>query len=175
MPQKAGRNSLPVLGTHKAARFGDPQTEAHIRNKHKAQFQDERLLPDRPDRDFRWSDMPWSVLVDRNLVPVDWGVYGCMASRTFKVDTFQMGTRWIAESLGIKKKRAQASVVRLVKNGHVEVIRAAKGSAAPVYRLTSSIFAKRQKVIVSDKQGNRETTRHDLERKRELARKLRIA
>ena len=146
---------------------------AYIRKK--PETRDERLLQDRPDRDFRYSALPWSVIVDRKLEPVDWGVYACMAARAFKVDTLRMGTRWVAESLGIKKGRAQASIVRLVKRGHVNITEKARGSRPPVYRLTSTIFAKRQKVIVSDKQGNRETTRHDLERKRDLARKLRIA
>jgi len=150
-----------------------PQTTAHIRKKPKAR--DERLLPERPDRNFRWSEIPWSVLLDRKLEPIDVCVYGCMSSRTFKTDTFQMGTRWIAESLGINKKRTQGSIARLIERGHVKITEPAKGSRAPVYRLTSTVFAKRQKVIVSDRAGNRQTTRADLERKRELAQKLKAA
>jgi hypothetical protein len=143
----------------------------HTRKKPKAR--DERLLQDRPDKAFRYSALVWDVLTNRKLEPVDWGVYACLAARAFSSDTFQMGTRWIAGSLGIKKGRTQASIGRLIAQRHVEIVKPSCGSRPPVYRLISTVFAKRQKVILSEKHRNIETTRADIDRKLELSRKLR--
>ncbi len=159
--------SAEFVGPQNQPHCGSPKPPTKTRSMdkgktNKPKTRDERLLQDRPDKDFRWSALVWSVLVDRRLEPIDWGVFGCFGSREFKTDTFQLGTRWIADVLGVKKDRVQASIRRLVDAQHVEIVVPARGSRAPVYRLTSPVFAKRQKVIVQDKAGTRLTTRDRL-------------
>lgn len=159
--------SAKFVGPQTPPHCGSPKPPTKLRGMDKGKTikpktRDERLLQDRPDKDYRWSALAWSVLVDRRLEPIDWGVFGCFGSREFKSDTFQLGTRWIADVLGVKKERAQASIGRLVAAQHVEIVAKARGSRAPVYRLTSPVFSKRQKVIVQDKKGTRLTTRDRL-------------
>jgi DNA-binding MarR family transcriptional regulator len=115
------------------------------------------------------------VLVDRTLKPADCRVYACLSSRTFKGDSVSAGLRWIAESLGVSRMTVKRSVGRLAAAGHIEITAEGTGSRPPLYRLTSGVFAKRQKVIVSDGRGNREMTRAELDRRRELTLKLRTA
>jgi DNA-binding MarR family transcriptional regulator len=156
-------DSREFVGTQTGALCGAPNggtNGVHIRNKPKTP--DGRLLQDRPDKNYRWSAMVWAVLVDRSLEPVDWGVFACFGSREFKTDTFQLGSRWIAETLGIRKGRVQASIARLVKAQHVEIVVPAKGARPPLYRLTSPVFAHRQKVIVRTAKGNKMSTRDRL-------------
>lgn len=160
---KGGRMRGKLVGPQNPPHCGSPKpatNSKHIRNKPKTL--DERLLQDRPDKNYRWSALVWSVLVDRSLEPVDWGVFACFGSREFKTDTLQLGTRWIANVLGVKKDRVQDSIRRLVAAQHVEIVVERRGSRSPVYRLTSPVFAKRQKIIVQDKRGNRITTRDRL-------------
>lgn len=169
-------SSLKFAGPQTRALCGSPKQGTngpHIRKK--PLNPDERLLQDRSDKNARYSALVWAVLVDRTLEPIDWGVFSCLASRAFETDTMQMGSRWIAETLHIKKGRVQASIRRLLKGGHIEIVVAARGSRAAVYRLTSPVFSCRQKVIVSDVSGNHETTRYELDRRRELAKTLRTA
>lgn len=165
-----------LVGPQTGALCGSPNEGTngpHIRKK--PINPDDRLLQDRPDKNSRYSALIWSVLVDRALEPIDWGVFSCLASRAFETDTIQMASRWIADTLHIKKGRVQASFARLLAAGHIEIEVPARGSRAAVYRLTSPVFAKRQRVIVSDARGNRDTTRYELNRKIELAGKLRTA
>jgi len=152
--------------------YTEPRTlqGAHIRNKPKTR--DERFLRDRPDARQRYSAVPWALLEGKGLERIDLWVYCCISARAFKADTLQVGARWIAGCLKISTGRVSDSIKRLLKAGHVEIVEAGKGTRAAVYRLTSPVFAKRQKVIVSDRAGNRQTTRAELERKIELARKL---
>lgn len=161
------------VGPENRALCGSPNpgtNSAHIRKEPKNP--DERLLQDRPDKAERWSVIPWSVLVDEKLEAFDCRVYAALSSRAIDVDTFQIGTRWIAATLRAKKGRVQASMVRLISRGHVIVEIPARGSRAAVYRLPAPVFAKRQKVSLTDREGSRDTTRYELERKIELARKL---
>lgn len=151
----------PVNGT---------QTGVHIRNKPKTRT--EQSLRDRPDLKSRFSALPWTVLTDRNLKPMDWGVYCCLSARAFKGDSVSIGLRWIADSLGIGRMTAKRSLDRLLRAGHVEVRAEGSGSRASVYRLTSAVFAKRQRVILASKRGNLSTTRYDVDCLRERIGKI---
>jgi len=142
----------------------------------KPRTRNERLLQDRPDLKLRWSDCPWTLLVDgKRLERLDLWVYCCLASRDFKSDLVSVTWDWVAKVIECSRASVKRSIRRLVEAGHLEVLEPSRGSRPALFRITSSVFAKRQKVIVSDKHGNRMTTRQELERKRELAMKLRTA
>ena len=153
---------------------GEPQTGVRIRNKPKTR--DDRLLQDRPDLNRRWSDCPWTLLVDGDrLERLDVWVYCCLASRNFKSDLVSVSWDWVSKVVKCSRASVKRSIHRLVEAGHLEVLEPAKGSRPALFRITSSVFAKRQRVILSTGRRNVETTRAEIDRKQELGRKLRRA
>jgi len=144
-----------------------PQTGVHIRKKPKTR---ERLLSERPDRNERYSALVWLVLTDRRLKPLDWGVYACIASQAFETDTVQVATRWIAANLGSGSTTIKRGIARLTAAGHIAIIVQRRGNQAPIYRLTSPVFGKRQKIILEAGGKPNLTTRADIETLRERVR-----
>lgn len=116
----------------------------------------------------RYSSIPWSILSDPLLKPVDVRVYGVFAAVAFvrKCNVVKLSIRELATHAFATPRTVVCAVERLVLRSHLEVIKCGKGQATH-YKLVAKHFES-PTVILSDEVGVRETTRIKLE---ELRRK----
>ena len=152
---------------HSALPSGGSQSSGHIRYKPKTAA---IPLHKRADKARRYSALPWMVLTDTSLEHVDMLVYACLSANAFKGDTTRSAGRWISESVYVSQRTVSRSLKRLIKRGHVEIVVSARGNQAPIYRLTSPVFGKRQKIILEAGGKPNLTTRADIETLRERVR-----
>ncbi len=84
--------------------------------------------------------VPWQVAVDKRLKHSEVRVFILLAASRRGPDV-SIGTRRLAQSLGVGRETVRRSCAALVRCGYLEVDPATKRGRRARYRLTSPIFA----------------------------------
>jgi hypothetical protein len=95
-------------------------------------------LSESPKR-FTWfGKLPYTVLTNRALEPIDWGVYAVIALHARKCEPVMVGSRLIARILNV----SQMTVVRSLKRLEAgrEIIRSGGKGQRTTYEFTSCCF-----------------------------------
>jgi hypothetical protein len=102
-----------------------------------------------PLRAWNYARVPWEVVCDRRLKPLDIRVYCMISGGTFQAATAKVGTRRIADCAHASRRLVVASIRRLVDCGHIKRGRQGRGKRE-TYIVTSEVFGQKQRAGIEE-------------------------
>src|ERR1700730_9046472 len=102
-----------------------------------------------PLRAWNYVRVPWEVVCDTRLKPLDIRVYCMISGPTFQAATSKVGTRRIADCVHASRRLVIGSIRRLEDCGHIKRGKAIRGRRE-VYVVTSDVFCQKQRAGIEE-------------------------
>jgi predicted transcriptional regulator len=102
-----------------------------------------------PVRAWNYARVPWEVVCDRRLKPLDIRVYCMISGPTFQATTARVGTRRIADCVHASRRLVIGSIRRLEDCGHIKRGRETRGKRE-MYIVTSGVFGQKQRAGIKE-------------------------
>jgi len=102
-----------------------------------------------PLRAWRYARVPWEVVCDGRLKPVDVGVYCLISGPTYQGATSSVGTRRIASCIHVSRRLVVESIHRLEECGHLRRHNPGRGKRE-TYFVTSEVFSQKQRAGIEE-------------------------
>lgn len=91
-----------------------------------------------------FSRIPWSVLSDKRLKPLDLRIYAVLSAYERNGGIIRTGERMLADSAGFSRRYFRTLVQRLIVRKHVEIMAGGGAGSRRAYRLTDPMFARHE-------------------------------
>ena len=102
-----------------------------------------------PLRAWNYARVPWEVVCDRRLKPLDIRVYCMISGPTFQATTAKVGTRRIADCVHASRRLVIGRIRRLEDCGHIKRGKPIRGRRE-VYVVTSDVFGRKQRAGIEE-------------------------
>jgi hypothetical protein len=107
-----------------------------------------------PLRAWNYARVPWEVVCDRRLKPLDIRVYCMISGPTFQATTAKVGTRRIADCVHASRRLVigsirRRSIRRLEDCGHIKRGKPIRGRRE-VYVVTSDVLGRKQRAGIEE-------------------------
>jgi hypothetical protein len=98
---------------------------------------------------WQYARVPWEVVCDKQLKPLDIRVYCMISGPTFQATTAKVGTRRIAECTHASRRLVIESIRRLEDCGHIRRGKQQRGKRE-LYIVTSAVFGQKQRAGIQE-------------------------
>jgi hypothetical protein len=102
-----------------------------------------------PLRAWNYARIPWEVVCDARLKPLDIRVYCMISGPTFRATTAKVGTRRIAECAHTSRRLVIESIRRLEDCGHIKRGKQQRGKRE-MYIVMSAVFGQKQRAGIQE-------------------------